>query len=220
MKLLIILCLILIPLSSYPQVIDQITDYVLNRVVVDTDQHSGSINRTNERLFVSAVSKIEEYHIYEDGSLERLYYYETGMCSTSPVIDDDFFFSFYQILNAHYMTIHDLSYTPMRHIATVEVPIVHQIGIPQSIDEYILISDRSLTLRFNKLTMNFDRQYDNIAGLTVFNSLLVQSNIQTISNQFYDYYFSFFTFCPENTINPLNNHIFDLYLEIDRFRGR
>ena len=100
-----------------------------NRLVADSGSYFGPIIRHNNRLFVSASSKIEEFIIEDNGQLDRISRFETVWLHhllLSP--KNDKLFLFYTMNGGLHLKVFDVSTVPMRYKTTVELPLTSFIS--------------------------------------------------------------------------------------------
>ena len=204
----------------FTQNIQELTNITHNRMVVDYDQYTGSINRYGNRLFINTVSKIEEALILDDGSLERISFTERGYTWGVPsFIDEEKFYSFYCMNGYFQMMIFDLSTVPMSYLTTIEIPLAFTLinFVPQVIGEHIILSNNNSTiLKFNKNTLTVDDVFTGLLSVyAIKDSTIIVANSFYNEYIFIDFVLRFYDYTTASTDNPFGELINDLFLDLD-----
>ncbi|MCL2065179.1 MAG: T9SS type A sorting domain-containing protein [Candidatus Cloacimonetes bacterium] len=195
--------------------IDKITS-VTQTKMIETDYYFGSIIRYENRLFASSWNRINEYLILENGSLEHIYDFKTGWNMTRSFIDEDRLYTIYFLNHRNYMLIFDLTVSPMNHLHTIEIPIsTLYLLSPQIMEDIIYISDtQSMTLRFNKRTIQFESPWEGFYSFTIHKSMFMIPYFGPNPEGRPDIYIRFYDYSLADSQNPFGLFVFDYFLDI------
>ncbi|MCL2064169.1 MAG: T9SS type A sorting domain-containing protein [Candidatus Cloacimonetes bacterium] len=195
--------------------IDKITSVTLSKMI-ETDNYFGSIIRYENRLFAGSLSKIVEYLILEDGSLEYIYDFKTGRNMSRSFIDEDRLYTFYYINQSNYMLIFDITASPMNHLHTIEIPVPSSYLLsPQIMGDIIYFSDmRSRTLRFNKRTIQFESPWVGFYSFFIHKSMFMIPYFGPNHEGRPDIYIRFYDYSLADSQNPFGIFVIDYFLGI------
>ena len=202
----------------FAQNIQELTNITHNRMVVDYDDYQGPINRFNNRLFIRALNKIEEWLISDDGSLDRIYFYETGINNaTHSIIDEEKLFVFYRTDNNMHMKVFNLNTTPMEYITKVIIPANPLIFTPSILGNYILVNNNTTTsYKINKYTYEIEGFIPRLTGpYAIKDSVIISVFTSFNDDEFIDYVIRFFDYNTPSETYHFGENIYNLFLELN-----
>ena len=159
---------------------------------IEFDSYMNSILNFEDRLFVQSIGKIEEFKINSDGSLKRIHIEELN-AQNDAFIEDDCYYSIGSLNNRVFITIFDLTTTPMKRLTELSVDI-NDFPFPSFFfsNEHIMISHLSTkrTVLINKSTHKIDGYINGLYGANIVkqDSLLVIPSFTNNSDTIFNFY--------------------------------
>ncbi|MCB5251327.1 MAG: T9SS type A sorting domain-containing protein [Candidatus Cloacimonetes bacterium] len=187
-----IICLVCIFsfLMSLYALIDNIDNIRFDSILSDFGSYNYAINKYNDKLFVDNLYRIGEYHINEDGSLELNHVHETVLAfePSSFIHNHKLYYnelkSDSDLYTYRYLSVADITQSPMQHLQTVNTEIDRWYGCSRGIyNEKILLGDsaNSIGRLFNIDSLEYEAYINDADGVfAVTDSVFIQAGWITV----------------------------------------
>ena len=212
-NILLFLFLILLSQTLLSQRIGQITNITHNRLAVDHDEYLGDILLYENRLFVTTVGKVEELLIREDGSLQGISSFPTGVHPRA-LMDGMNLHVLYHANERTYVMVFDISTSPMRHVDTVPLALI-PFRYAQVLGDYLLLS-RHLqpAAKYCRETLEFLGNFDGLIGDFVVHGSIIINLIVQLDEDSPIYSIRFHDYDTATEEEPIGMKLFELPLDV------